>query len=492
MPHSSDRAVSGSVLLEADWVLPVSSPPIPKGAVVVDGGVIRQVGPAADIRARVSGIVDEAAFPGCVLMPGFVNSHSHLEYSAFRGFCPPVSFPRWLLRLLVARSKLSPEDWEASALWGAYECVRSGITSIADTSYEGGTVARAARAAGLRARIYLEVFGLNDAVLPATMAALEARLARLRLAGVEAQGGGPLERSSQDRSSLVEWGISPHAPYTVSARLYRETARFARHSDLPLATHVAESPAEVEMLRLGVGPIARVYKAAGLWKGERWRPPGVSPVQYVATAGALGSHTLVIHSVQVDEADIAVLASSGAAVAHCPRSNRWLQCGAAPVRRMQAAGVVVGLGTDGLCSNEDLDMFAEMRAAAAAGALRPAEVLRLATLDGARALGWEHLVGSLEPGKRADLVVVRCNVAERKCERAGEGARCGDAVVCARAGPGDDPGPDPVEELVCRATASDIVMTMVDGAVVFCGTEPPAEVLVGLARTRRALGLPPL
>lgn len=487
----------------------------------MEGGVIGAVGPAVDLRAQASAV---RSFPGCVIMPGFVNAHTHLEYSAFQGFSPPVSFPRWLLRLLLARRKLHPEDWEASALWGAHECVRSGITSIADTSYEGGVVARAARAAGLRARIYLEVFGLDDAELPGTLASLEARLERLQeefgdrrhgesaghegvarqaLAGAEKvmwrAGPGSAEYAPStpprvrgaaelEPPSLLEWGISPHAPYTVSARLYLEVARLARRTNLPLATHLAESPAEVEFLCRGRGPISRVYQAARLWKGERWRPPHMSPVRYVAATGALGPRTLVIHAVQVDEFDVAVLAGSGAAVAHCPRSNQWLQCGIAPVRLMQAAGVAVGLGTDSLGSNENLDMFAEMRAAAGAGGFGPEEVLRMATLDGARVLGWDEVVGSLEPGKRADLVVVRCG-----CGQDSEMAKSSGSLDRATARFEDDFASNPVEELVRRGDASDIVMTMVDGVVVFSATEPLAEcypeILARLARARKCLGL---
>ena len=157
----------------------------------------------------------------------------------------------------------------------------------------------------------------------------------------------------------------------------------------------------------------------------------MSPVQYVARAGALGPETLAIHAVQMDDDDIATLAASGAAVAHCPRSNLRLACGVAPVAEMLAAGITVGLGTDSLASNDSLDMFAEMRAAlemsaavqaptavrgapAPAGALLPSGVLRMATLEGARALGWDHLVGSLEAGKRADIIAVRLRRDQRR------------------------------------------------------------------------------
>jgi cytosine/adenosine deaminase-related metal-dependent hydrolase len=432
------------MLLEADWVLSITEPPLADGAVRVTDGVIDVVGPSAELRARFPE-EETRTFSDCALLPGLINSHTHLDYSAFRGFAQPCGFGEWMLRLLLARRKLAPEDFEASALWGAHECARSGVTSIADTSYAGWTVAHAAGTAGLRARVYLEVFGLDDAELPSTMERLEAGLGRL-------QG---------ECGSTVEAGLSPHASYTVSARLYREVARFARRARHPQAPHVAESEAEVELLARGTGAIAKAYRAAHMCKGQRWTPPGASPVQYVARTGALGPETLVIHAVQVDEDDIATLAKSGAAVAHCPRSNLRLQCGVAPVAELLAAGVTVGLGTDSLGSNDSLDMFAEMRAAVAVsrGRVAPAAVLRMATLDGARALGWGGQVGSLEAGKRADVIAVRLAAG------------------------------DPTAALVGQATAADVQMTMVEGLVIFDGQETPVQVAQGLRAARAKLGL---
>ena len=487
------------MLLEADWVLPISQPPIADGALLVVDGSIVAVGLAEELRMRYPG--EQAwPFPGCVLLPGLVNTHTHLEYSAFLGFARPCGFGEWMLRLLLARRKLDPEEYAVSALWGAHECARSGVTSIADTSFEGWTTARAAGAAGLRARVYLEVFGLDDAELPATMERLEARLAGLR----------------GECGPRVEAGLSPHAPYSVSARLYREVARYGRRQGLRLGTHVAESAAEVELLERGTGAIAGAYRAAHMWKGRRWKPPGIRPVAYLAETEVLGPWTLAIHCVEVGDADLATLADTGTAVAHCPRSNLRLQCGSAPVADLLRAGVTVGLGTDSLASNESLDMFAEMRAALAVSRARaargarapsrqtsatsarppgavpvsgrdnPAEglsetaVLRMATLEGARALGWDHLVGSLETGKRADIIAVRLP---------------GAASMTARS----YGGPDPIEALVSAATAADVTMTMVDGAAVFGRRrlrkgEPPqtgeaAEMGRAFAAVRAKLGL---
>ena len=478
------------MLLLADWVIPVSSAPLADAGVRVAEGRIVEVGPAAQLRAREGEEV--RSFPGCVLLPGLVNSHVHLELSAFRGFARPSSFGRWMLNFLLARRGLDRPHFEASALWGAHECARCGVTSLADTAYDGHAVVRAAAAAGLRARVYQEVFGLDDATLPHTMERYEALIGRL-------------QEEVDPAAPLVEVGVSPHAPYTVSPRLYREAARFARRAGLRLATHVAESQAEVELLSRGTGPIAKAHRLTHLWTGAPWSPPRVRPIEYVAAAGALSADTLVIHAVQVDQEEVGILAASGAAVAHCPRSNARLRCGIAPVADYLAAGIPVGLGTDSLASNDSLDIFAEMRAALAAAESRAAgngltgadsggdvspsdsaarpgaragagpaaprpltaeAVLRMATLEGARALGWGRLTGSLEPGKSADVIAVRLPVGLRPVA----------------------PG-DLVAVLVARGKAADIRMTMAAGKVIFDGGGLPPEVLSGFREVRERLDL---
>lgn len=454
------------MLLEATWVVPIEGPPIKDGALVVAGGEIAAVGPSAELRARYPGESVET-YDGCALLPGLVNTHTHLDYSAFRKFSHARGFGPWMLCILLASRRLDIDDFAASALWGAHECVRCGVTSIADASSKGRTVALAARAAGLRARVYLEVFGLDDAALPETIGRLEARLLKCEReleGGPQTTPGGPAAGSASPR---VEWGVSPHAPYTVPPRLYHEVAHFARHAGLRMVTHVAESEAEVEILTKESSAIAKAYKAANLWKRQHWAPPGISPVQYVARTGALGPDMLAVHVVKVDSADIATLAATGTAVAHCPRSNLRLRGGISPVADMRAAGIVVGLGTDSLASNDSLDMFDEMRAAldvsrAREAPLTPATVIRMATLDGARALGWDHLVGSLEVGKRADVIAVQ--------------------LPDIKAG-------DSVEALVASASAADVRMTMIDGVPVCRGEEMPGDVLQGLRSVRAKLDL---
>jgi aminodeoxyfutalosine deaminase len=480
------------VLLQADWVLPISGPAIPRGAVIVKGGRVVEVGYAAQLRQEqwVERVLE---YPGCALMPGLVNTHTHLEYSAFRGLLEPSGFGRWMLGLLRARRKLGLADYEASALWGAYDCVRNGITSIADTTYEGAIVGNAARAAGLRALVYAEVFGLDDAQLPSALARLEERVEKLRAVCGPELNAREDDDPAEELPCLVEPGISPHAPYTVSSRLYHEVARMARRAGLRMVTHLAESQAEVDLLGGKKSAIVKAYQAANLWTGQSWVPPGLRPVEYLERTGALGPDMLAVHAVHVDAVDIARLAATRTGVAHCPRSNLRLQCGMAPAVEMLAAGVAVGLGTDSLASNDSHDMFSEMRAAlvvsrarAAAGAPHPpltAEgVLRMATITGARALGRENLIGSLDRDKRADLIAVR--IPE-------------DLTAAARDSSSRDVDeteslPDVAARLVEEANAGDVRMTMVDGRIVFDADRSPGmppEAAEGIKIARRKLGL---
>lgn len=455
------------LFLEAGWVVPIEGAPFRDGAVLVREGSIEAVGPAAELRARhgLDGgdtAIERLSFPDCVLLPGLVNVHSHLEYSAFHDFSPCCGFGEWMLRLLRARRRLVPEDYAVSARWGAQLCVRSGITCIADTAFEGWTTVRAAGEAGLRARVYLEVIGLDEEAAPAAMAGVAARL----------------EELTGEAGPLLEVGLCPHAPYTVSPRLYREVARYARRRGLAVATHVAESPAEVELLERGTGGIALAYKAAQLWQGRLWRAPGLRPAAYLSTTGILGPATLAVHCVHVDEEDIATLAETETAVAHCPRSNARLQCGIAPVAELLRAGVRVGLGTDSLASNDNLDMFDEMRAALASSRARSGarpltegEVLRMATLGGATALGLHDRIGSLERGKRGDLVMIRLPAAATVSD-----------------------GRELERRLVLQAGAAQVRLTVIDGRIAFAASDgtAPEEMDKALAHVRRKLDLPRL
>ncbi|MDX6571317.1 MAG: aminodeoxyfutalosine deaminase [Gaiellales bacterium] len=374
-----------STLIAADWVVPVSSAPIRDGAVLVEGERITALGLAGEL-AAAHPAASRFDLPGCVLAPGFVNLHSHIEYAAYAGLGDGLAFGPWIAAHTRRTAVLGAEGLDAMAQLGAAECLRSGVTTLVDAAYDGAAV-RACTAAGLRAVVAIEAFGGDDADVAAVADALFRR--------VDALAG--------DAGPLVELAVSPHAPFTVGLGLFGEIVARARARELRVVTHLGESRHELDALIGGTGLLTRFVA-----------PFGRHPVLELAERGLLGPETIVAHAVHVGDGEIAALAASGAAVAHCPRSNALLGCGIAPLAGLRAAGVRVGLGTDSPSSALSLDMFEELRAAlllarASAGdpeALSTSAALQLATLDGARALGLADR-GALEPGLLADLVAVR-------------------------------------------------------------------------------------
>jgi cytosine/adenosine deaminase-related metal-dependent hydrolase len=315
-------------------------------------------------------------------VPGFVNAHSHLEYAWYAGFGDGLPFPPWIGLHVARKRRLDEDDMLAIAREGAHECLRSGITTVGDCSFSGAA-ATACAEIGLRAIVYLEVFG-EDASALERFEELHARVA-----------GSFSER--------VRAGVSPHAPYTCTVEVYVACAGLG----LPLATHLSESDPELEYLLTGRGP----------WESlaEYLVPPlGRPAIPALAEAGVLGPNVVAAHCVRVSDEEIALLAEHRVGVAHCPRSNALLGCGTAPVATLLAAGVDVSIATDSPASTPSFDMFDEVRTAvmfARARERRPdallaSQALELATLGGARLLGIDEETGSLVPGKRADLTVV--------------------------------------------------------------------------------------
>ena len=423
----------------AEWVLPVSAPPIRDGAVLVDEtGRIAAVAPS-DALPRMED-AEVVSLGAAVLMPGLVNVHAHPELAMFRGALEELAFTDWIVRLVGAkRSALVEADYGVAARWTAVEAVRAGITTLAATE-ASGVAASVFREVGLRGIVYREVFGPDPAQVKGAMDDLERALAVLRA----------------EETELVRVGISPHAPYTVSDELFRAAAEFAVREEVPIAIHIAESAAERALVVEGAGEFAPGLRARGI----ATPPRGRSSIEMLTRLGVLEARPLLIHCVELDEADIRLIADSGSAVAHCPIANAKLGHGVAPYPALVAAGVRVGLGTDSVGSNNRIDLLEEARVASLLQRavhrrpdLLPAkELLRLCTLEGARALGLEARIGSLEPGKDADLCAVSL------------------------AAPHTAPIHDPVTALFHAARGSDVVLTAVRGRILYrAGGESEAE-----------------
>jgi len=373
------------VAWHAQWVLPVAQPPLRDAAVVVDGARIVWVGPSEQAEAGRHEQLGEA-----ILMPGLVNAHSHLELTGLRGFLEGLDFRDWLRVLTAVRAQvLSEADLLDAARCGVSEALRAGITTVADCSASGVPL-RAMRDAGIRGRVYLETFGPDPRQRDDSLRLLREGVARLQ----------------RDASSLVAVGVSPHAPYTVSEPLFTGVADFARDESLPVATHVAESAAEMAFVRDGSGPFADRLRARDI----AVQGMGLSSIAWLERTGLFETSLLLIHAIHADAADVARVAAHGAGVVHCPISNAKLGQGIAPVRAMRAAGIAVGLGSDSVASNDAMDLVQEARQAvllqslhaAVPDALSAADVLTMATRDGARALCLDQ-VGVLAPGAVADL-----------------------------------------------------------------------------------------
>lgn len=377
----------------ARWVLPITQPPIENGTVVETDGLITYVGPRSSAPPGQDHDLGES-----ILLPGLINTHTHLELTAMRGFLEDCQFAGWINKLRQSRNEvLDLEMLLDSARFGIVEGLEAGITTFADTC-SSGVVMQAMRELGVRGIMYQEVFGPDPSQSDTAMRELEERIEKLELAQTE----------------LISLGVSPHAPYTVSDPLYKAAAKFASTRRLPLAMHIAESDPEQQIVVSGTGDFADGWRRRGIPVAKRAR----SPVALLDELGALDRGALLIHCVRVDAADIEIMAKRKCAVAHCPASNAKFGHGIAPLLPLLASGVRVGMGSDSVASNNRMDILDEARLAVLIhraatrkhDAFGAHQALELATIGGARALGLESRVGSLEPGKDADLSAFRIDI----------------------------------------------------------------------------------
>ena len=424
------------MLLRARWVLPVSSDAVEDGAVVVRGGRIHAVGAFARLASEHQG-ERHRDLGDAILFPGFVNVHAHLDVTLLRGLIDDLPFFPWLRRLVdLSKDGLKPDEAVFYSLLGAAEMIRGGTTTIADCSPTGASF-DALALSGLRGIVFQEVFAPAPDRVGAAISALEPRL-------------DALQAMATDR---VMPGLSPHSTFMACGRLLTESLEVAARRGLPVSIHVAESDAEDLFIREGLGPIAEHFASRG-WTAEARH---CSPVEWIARHGWLdaGVPVQLVHLARAAEGDLDLVASRARlgplGVAACPRSNARLGNGLPDLSGLSRRGIPWGLGTDGAPSAGRLDAFAEMRFAALAeagrtrdaGAMTAREVLARATLEAARSIGTADHVGSLEPGKQADLAAVSLT---------------GVALT---------PAYEPHGALVHLASPADVVLTMVAGEILF-------------------------
>jgi 5-methylthioadenosine/S-adenosylhomocysteine deaminase len=385
------------MLLTARYVLPIATPHIEHGAVLVRDDKVVEIGDLEHLK-RLHPDESVTDFGLAVLMPGFVDLHTHLEYSAMRGLVDDLPYSRWKLQLLQKEKRFSRQDWDDSALLGALEAAQSGITTVADVT-ETGASGRAAQAVGLRGCIYREIATMEKRKIEGVMQAAIDDIEVWR------------ETTDSDRLTI---GIAPHAPYSCHPELFRRIAEYASDGT-PISIHLAGSREEYQFVKYGSSMLAVDVRDVFDSEAPLWLPTGVSPVRYVLQWSLFDApNVMAVHCTQVDDLDIEVLASHDVSIAHCPRCNAKLGMGIAPISKFLAAGIRVGIGTDSPAASNAMDMFEEMRIGlllqrALLGEDRfmiARQFVKMATLDAARALRMEAEVGTLEPGKRADIVAV--------------------------------------------------------------------------------------
>jgi 5-methylthioadenosine/S-adenosylhomocysteine deaminase len=387
---------------------------IENGAVAVDGSDIVAVDTDDAVRKQYRG-AETLDAGGQVIMPGLINTHTHAPMVLFRGLADDLALQEWLTKYIFpAEAKLvSPEFVRVGTRLAALEMIESGTTTFVDMYYFEEEIAKETKAAGLRGVLGQTIiqFPVADAKTPADgLSRADAFIQQFK--------GDP----------LITPAVAPHAIYTLDGPTLKAARELSKKYAVPMLIHVAETRDEIATAR------------------ERF---STSPVAYLDGLGVLGPGVLAAHGVWVNDADIAVLKSRGVGVSHNPESNMKLASGTAPVTGYLRAGVALGLGTDGAASNNDLDMFEAMRTASLLAKLETvdprvvpaATALDMATMGGARALGMERQIGSLEPKKRADLIVVSMRSARQT------------------------PIYDPISHLVYATHGDDVQSTIVNGRI---------------------------
>ena len=398
--------------LKARYVFPVVGAPIPNGVLTISADRIQSVGTHS-----AQGPVKDLG--NVAILPGLVNAHTHLEFSHLPKPLghPGIGITDWIGRLIESRSVTAqtpgfkkgsgtvagtaghqpkvgrvlrttvPDPFLNPVEQGIHQSIQSGVTTLAEIAQPDWS-ADSFHAPALDATVFLELIGPTE---DRTQAAVD------------------LARRHLDAASTGSWraGLSPHAPYSVHPQLLSAAVSLSTARRVPLSFHLAESREEIQLLRSGSGPFREMLQRFGAWDADSFKP-GTRPLDYLHTL-ASAHRTLIVHGNYLDDEEISYLANHAdrMAVIYCPRTHAFFAHDAYPLQQLLKAGATVALGTDSRASSPDLDIFAEMRQVAQTHpTVSPATILRLATLEGAKALGLAQHTGSLQPIKYADLAIV--------------------------------------------------------------------------------------
>lgn len=422
------------MLLCAQYIIPVTSPAIFEGAVLVRDGKIADFGEVAKMRMRYA---DEEVreFGTAAIIPGLIDLHTHLENSVLRGIIPDQPYVNWIQAVHLAASKLDAHDWHASAVFGGLESLAAGITCVADISTTGASCS-ALNKLGMRGIVFRETGATDKRRIPETLALAQQDISNW---------------SHSMDSERLSVGLAAREAFDCHPAVYTEVAALARKQDIPLALYVAASREEYDFIRWGTSAlsVSNMESRRGYDEIPPWLPAAVSPVRYLANWGAFDApNVIAAHCVHVDTEDIRKLQEYDVAIAICPRSNAQLSMGTAPLLEFIRSGLRVGLGTGYAVATDNSDIIKEMRLGMLLNRAQnpgvfvaPETMLSMATIDAARALKLDDRIGSIDLGKCADLAVLDLSTARMTRTS------------------------NPEAVVVNSSSSADVLMTMVDGNI---------------------------
>jgi cytosine/adenosine deaminase-related metal-dependent hydrolase len=370
------------MILMADKIITLTKHvPIINGAIVIHSGMIRDIGKADTIIRKYPGN-RVVRMEHSLLMPGLVNAHVHLELPPLPNLIRTRGYTDWVLTIIKTKKDFTQNIYTTAAKQNIAAIMASGTTTVAEICSHNASPA-ALFQSGLRAVIYQEIISMEQTPRKVIM---------------------PRRRRS---SSNMKFGLSPHSPHTVSEAVMNVIKSYAAEKRLRICMHVAETQDELRLFQRKKSELERLYAAAG-WD-LNLAPKARSSFELLHHIGILNPDFLAVHAVHVDARDIAIIRRSGAGIAHCPRSNHEIGVGTMHLKKILGARIPVGLGTDSLASSPSLNLWDEMRYAYQVhrrSGIRPQDIFHMATMGGARALGMDKEIGSLEPGKKADIIAI--------------------------------------------------------------------------------------
>ena len=373
------------MIFRAKYLIPNSRQIIENGAIAIHGSEIVEIGRFPTLlNARMGPIRDLGE---AIILPGLVNSHTHLELTNHGAFVDRTAqLTNWLLQ--IVRNQRWDKAWVDSAIQRGVEMSLAGGTTTVGDIHGSGQSAQTLKGAPIRKVVFLETTGFSPERSQIGTKRINSHL-----------------EAAPEPDSLIAFGVSPHAPYSTAASLYRHCCELALSRGLPLCTHLSETREEIEFLASGASAFADLLTALQI-PMEDWTPPNRTPVQHMKALGVLAVHPLLAHCNYLTDEDIQTLAENGASVVFCPRSHHYFYHTDHPLERLLAAGVNVAIGTDSLASNWSLAMLDELRFLGKAwDRLPPETLLDLVTINGARGLRLRH-IGKLEKGWLADFIAI--------------------------------------------------------------------------------------